>query len=213
MNLDELQKQWDSQEVPNEIPTIDLHTKSNVNSILHILRRNILLEFVMWLVGLGLIIYFTNTSYFNFSGSFKILFYFFILQLIISGFLYYKRFYYFYRSTQKQELLSSRENLLTLYYDLKFAIETYKSTSYLITPSLVLIYLFMFTHEEFPNWLESLYDHGLFAAQNSDKTMTIFIIVLGTISLMIIMIEMMAYFTYSKYLKKIKKVLDDLDQL
>lgn len=212
MNFDELKEQWNNQTENNFEVDPNLSHYKSVGSILVKLRKNIKTEFISWLCAIIFLLVLPNLEVYQITGYAKVAYYCILFQMCLSSMFYYKKFFYFYKSTKQFELLSSRENLLKLYYDLKFSIETYKMSSYLLLPQGLLICFIFFSLGHSAEWVDKIYHFG--ETWKNDSSFIIFLmlgIFAGLVSL-VICIESMSYYYYAKYLKMIKNNIDALEE-
>lgn len=211
MNFDELQKQWNQQSGEEMNFEEILHQKSSeVKTIVHILRKNIRQEFTYSFLCFLFILILPHLGRIDFTSFTLFFYYFMVFQIFLAGFFYYRRFYFFYHSTQKMDLLTTRENMLKLYYDLKFAVESYKTISYVILPSILILLLFFLTHSDYQQWSE-LFSNGLSMELLDKKILWILGTVFCTIVFTVLAIEWTIHHFYGKYVKQIKTILDDFD--
>lgn len=212
MNFDELKEQWNNQAENNFEIDPNLNHYKSVGSILVKLRTNIKMEFFSWLCAITFLMLLPNIDTYMITGYTKVAYYFLLLQMCISSLFYYKKFFYFYKTTKQFELLSSRENLLKLYYDLKFSIETYKMSSYLLVPQGILICFIFFSLGHSAEWADKIYHFG--ATWENDSSFILFFIlgVFAGLICLVVCIESMSYYYYGKYLKMIKKNIDALEE-
>ncbi|AIM37927.1 hypothetical protein ACFX5U_14255 [Sphingobacterium sp. SG20118] len=212
MNFDEFKEKWNNQSENSFEVNSSLNHYKSVGNILARLRKNIKIEFISWLCAIIFLLVLPNIEIYKITGYAKVAYYFLLLQMGLASLLYYKKFFYFYRSTKQFELLSSRENLLKLYYDLKFSIETYKMSSYLLFPQGILICFIFFSLGHAGEWLDKIYNLG--ETWNQEPSFIVLLIlglVIGLVFL-VICIETMSYYYYGKYLKMIKDNMDALEE-
>ncbi|UIR54587.1 hypothetical protein LZQ00_09905 [Sphingobacterium sp. SRCM116780] len=212
MNFDELKEQWNKQSEDNFEVNPNLNHYKSVGNILVKLRKNIKFEFISWVCAMLFLIVLPNIELYKITGYVKVIYYFLLLQLGFGSMFYYKRFYYFYKSTKQFELLTSRENLLKLYYDLKFSIETYKMSSYLLIPQGLVMFFIFFSLGHAGEWLEKIYHFSDTWHNNPSFLVFIGLGLVVSLVFLIICLELMSYYYYGKFLKMIKSNIDALDE-
>jgi len=212
MNFDELQKQWDSQS--DDQITIDpnLERYRKVGTVLDKVRKNIRNEFLLWVGAMVFLVLVPLVDLYKIVGIARFTYYLILVQMLLASLGYYRRFFYFYKSTKQFEVLNSRENLLKLYYDLKFSIDSYKTISYVMIPQGLIMYLIMFSVGKVDVWIEKLYNLKDMVLQDPSFLVWIILSAIVSIVFIVVIIEIMAYQYYGKYLKQIKNTLDQLDE-
>ncbi|WP_270087633.1 hypothetical protein [Sphingobacterium sp. SYP-B4668] len=212
MNFDELQKQWDNQADDQMKIDPNLERYQQVDGVLDRVRRNIRNEFLLWVGAMIFLTIVPLVGLYRIEGIARFAYYLVLVQMLLASFVYYRRFYYFYKSTQQFEVLNSRENLLKLYYDLKFSIDSYKTISYVMIPQGLIMYGIMFSVGKADKWFEKLYHLKDTLAQEPNFVLWIVATAIVSVILVVFFIEMMAYQYYGKYLKQIKGTLDQLEE-
>jgi hypothetical protein len=212
MNFDELQKQWDSQSDGQITIDPNLEKYRKVSSVLDKVRKNMRNEFLLWVGAMVFLIVVPLVDLYKIVGFARFTYYLILVQMLLASLGYYRRFFYFYKSTKQFEVLNSRENLLKLYYDLKFSIDSYKTISYVMIPQGMIMYLIMFSVGRADVWIEKLYHLKDTAAQDPNFLVWIILSAVVSIVFIVVIIEIMAYQYYGKYLNQIKSTLDQLDE-
>ncbi|EEI92052.1 hypothetical protein HMPREF0765_2376 [Sphingobacterium spiritivorum ATCC 33300] len=211
MNFDELKKQWDDQSSEQVQINPDLDQYKEVDNVLAKLRKNVKYEFITWIVAMLFLLVVPLIDLYKIEGYARFAYYLIFFQMLLSSMVYYRRFFYFYKSASQSEVLSSRENLLKMYYDLKFAIDSYKTTSYVMIPQALIMYMIMLSNGKFESWFNKLYHIGSTFAQDSNFIVWFVLSAIVSIALVIFIIEIMSYSYYGKHLKEIRKILDQLE--
>jgi hypothetical protein len=138
-------------------------------------------------------------------------YYFFIIQISLSSLLYYRRFFYLVKSAKKIELLASREHLLKLYYDLKYAVETYRIAAYVMIPQALFLYLIMIAQNRTTVWFDRLYHFRETFQQEPNFIVWMIVSAIVSIILVFLITELMIRAYYSKYVAQIREILDQME--
>ncbi|NLR65685.1 hypothetical protein HGH92_15330 [Chitinophaga varians] len=126
------------------------------------------------------------------------------VMLALSGYYFY-RFYLFYRRLGTA-VLSAKEHLYEVYYDIQLHIEMYRSFSYgLMMLALGFVTMYVLT---VPGSLHAAIGND-FRGTTVIKTVFIFVVFIGGI---VVSTEMWIKRCYGMYLKEIKKIKDELKE-
>lgn len=211
MNFDELKKSWQEQPTDEDLQNPNLEKYKEVGNIMAKVRRNIKREFVWWILSVLFLIAVPILPIYKISGYAAFAYYFFIVQICLSSLLYYRRFYYLLKSAKQIDLLASREHLLKLYYDLKYAVETYRIVAYVMMPQGLFLYLILMGQHRAIRWFDKLYHFRETLALEPDFILSVFISGLVTVGLIIFFTEVMVRQYYGKYIGQIKENLDQME--
>ena len=209
MNFDELQKQWNNQSTEDvQINKESLHkTKSIVEKVNKNIRNELIfcLFSIVFLVAIPII----DQKYIN--GYLAFFYYFILFQIFICSLTYYKKFYLFKKSTQNQDALQSKENIIKMYYDLRFAVESYRSACYFLIPQIMVLYFILFSNDKTETYFNQIINFKETFENNPNLIFKIFGIGIFLLVLVIIFSEWMINQYYGKYLKQIKNILDQFN--
>ncbi|MGJ1410074.1 hypothetical protein ACR78Z_10385 [Sphingobacterium thalpophilum] len=211
MNFDELKKSWQEQSTEEDLHNPNLQQYKEVGNIMAKLRRNIKREFVSWLLCVIFLIAVPMLPFYKIQGYAAFAYYFFIVQICLSSLLYYRRFYYLIKSAGQIELLASREHLLKLYYDLKYAVETYRIVAYVMIPQALFLYLIMIGRNKAIEWFEKLYHFKETYQQDPDFILWMILSAIASIAIIAVITELMIRYYYGDYVKQIKENLDQME--
>ncbi|SEM73289.1 hypothetical protein SAMN05216436_10729 [bacterium A37T11] len=193
--------------------TADLHRYKEVGNILVRLQKNIKKELLFSIFCMLFLFVIPLLPIYKIEGYATFVYYFVVVQLALSSLLYYQRFYYFYKSANQFELLGSREYLVKLYYELKYAIETYRITTYVLMPQGLVLFMILFGQRHSTAWLEKLYHFGTTLSQDPYFILWIILSTIASIVVVIVILEVMVRTSYEKYLKQIKSTLVQMEEL
>ncbi|MDF2475771.1 MAG: hypothetical protein K0S24_1254 [Sphingobacterium sp.] len=211
MNFDELKKSWQEQPTDEDLQNPNLKHYKEVGNIMAKLRRNIKREFISWVVCMFFLIAVPMLPIYKISGYAAFAYYFFLVQISLSSLLYYRRFYYLIKSAKQIDLLASREHLLKLYYDLKYAVETYRIVAYVMIPQGLFLYLIMIGQNRAVAWFEKLYHFKETLQQDPNFILWMILSALISIVIIVVITEIMIRAYYGDYLKQIKENLDEME--
>ncbi|MNV31091.1 hypothetical protein D3C71_1223830 [compost metagenome] len=115
------------------------------------------------------------------------------------------------KSTKKIELLASKEHLLKLYYDLKYAVETYRIAAYVMIPQALFLYLIMIAQNKTTVWFDRLYHFKETFQQEPNFIVWMILSAIVSIVLVVGLTEIMIRCYYSRYIAEIKEKLDQME--
>ncbi|WP_177762226.1 hypothetical protein [Flavobacterium sp. I3-2] len=209
MNFDELQKQWNNQSTDDiQIKKESLYkTKSIISKV----NKNIKNEFFLWVICMLFLVIVPYIDLYKVNGISAFFYYFILFQLLICSISYYRKFYAFRKSIKENDSFKSKENILKMYYELKFAVASYRAACYFLIPQALGLYFILFSDGK-----SEIYLNKIIKLNNTFLEEPLFIlkIVLIGITLLIFVValsEWMINFYYGKSLKQLKKVIEDFD--
>lgn len=204
MNFDELQKQWNQQSGDSIDIKDEYLTRSH--SIIEKINSNYRKEIKLSAVSFIFLLF--APALFQLDKELTFIFYFLLVQMALSSFFYFKRLYAFRKMTGQAEIFSTHESLVKVYYELKFAVETYRSSCYILIPSGMGMYFIIIAKNQAHEWFMKLYNFT--DTFYSDPTfLWLFIIIsLALFIFLIFFCEWMLNKFYGKYLKELREILD-----
>ncbi|WP_312790653.1 hypothetical protein [Sphingobacterium sp.] len=211
MNFDELKKSWQEQSTDEDLQNPNLEHYKEVGNIIVKLRKNIKREFISWALCMFFLFMVPILPIYKIEGYAAFAYYFFIIQISLSSLLYYRRFFYLVKSAKKIELLASREHLLKLYYDLKYAVETYRIAAYVMIPQALFLYLIMIAQNRTTVWFDRLYHFRETFQQEPNFIVWMIVSAIVSIILVFLITELMIRAYYSKYVAQIREILDQME--
>ncbi len=211
MNFDELKKSWQEQPTDEDLQNPNLKYYKEVGNIMSKLRKNMKREFISWLCCMCFLFLVPILPIYKIEGYAAFAYYFFIVQISLSSLLYYRRFFYLVKSTKQIELLASKEHLLKTYYDLKYAVETYRIAAYVMIPQALFLYLIMIAQNRTSVWFDRLYHFKETFAADPHFIVWMILSAIVAIVLVVGVTELMIRCYYSRYLVQIKDKLDQLE--
>ena len=210
MNFDELQKQWDKQpEKDIKIkPEYLTKTKSLAEKIIKSFRR----EAFIWLSSIIFILIVPFIDLYQINGVISFIYYFLVFQFIIFGLYYYRRFYTISKMIKQPNMFSSRESIIRLYYEFHFAIETYRSSIYVLLPTAIALFVIMSGKDKTAEIVEKFYhfNHTL----QTDPSFIYSILIIGVIAIVFLILfsEWMIKKFYGRYLKQLKELMEEFEE-
>ena len=212
MNFDELQKQWDNQSSDEVKIDKDLKNLKTANNILEDLRRKIKNEFIVTILSFAFLFVIPLVPLYKINGVATFFYYFFIFYLLIAGIVTYMRFFHFYKISKEYEVNSSKENLLKVYYELKYALDTYLVTTIIATPNGIGLYFILFSFGGSEKYFKQLMNFS--ETLNSNPTFFIWLILLIIFSIAVVggILYYMYAIYYGSRLKLIKEILNQLEE-
>ena len=212
MNFDELKKQWDNQSAADVVIDPNLEKLDSANNILEDLRKKIKNELILVVISVIFLFIIPIIPFYKINGITTIFYYFLMFYLLLSSVVNYVRFYHFYKMSKAYELNSSKDMLMKVYYELKYALDTYLVTTIVATPSGIGLYFILFTFGNTEKYFNQLVNVSETLQTNPIFFVYIALLVLGTF----IIIGVILYYMYVKYygsrLKHIKEILDSLEE-
>ncbi|GEM53105.1 hypothetical protein HX001_10725 [Empedobacter brevis] len=211
MNFDELQKQWDNQSSEGVKIKKDFDQLKSASNILEDLRKKIKVELWVVVFSIIFILVMPYISLYKINGISVFFYYFFSFYLVLGSIINYVRFYHFYKISKDFELNSSKEMLLKVYYELKYALDTYLVTTIVATPSGIGLYFILFSFGNSEKFFNQIIHISETIKTNPNFILWMIALVIGTI----VIIGVILYYMYVKYygskLKQIKQILDQLE--
>lgn len=209
MNFDELKKQWNQQ--TGEGIDIRAENIGTTRSILDSIRKSYKKETIY--TGLAVAFLLIIPFFEDMSGTTIVVYYILLLQTILITVLSLRRFRVFMQMTADRSVFNSKESLLKLYYELKFAIDSYKSFSYIMVIPSILMYFILIGRGRAEEWILKYYHFG-----QTLSTDPFFLV--WNLSGLILFVSFALFYSdrrlirrYISPLKEIKRVLDDFDEV
>ncbi|WP_312557709.1 hypothetical protein [Empedobacter brevis] len=212
MNFDELQKQWDNQSSEGVKIKKDFDQLKSASNILEDLRKKIKAELWVVVFSIIFILVVPYISLYKINGISVFFYYFFSFYLLLGSIINYVRFYHFYKISKDFELNSSKEMLLKVYYELKYALDTYLVTTIVATPSGIGLYFIIFSFGNSEKFFNQIIHISETIKTNPNFILWMIALVIGSI----VIIGVILYYMYVKYygtkLTQIKQILDQLEE-
>lgn len=209
MNFDELQKQWDKQ------PEKDINikreyltkTKSLANRMLKSFKR----EAILWISSIVFLIVIPFIDIYKINGVLSLIYYFLLFQFIVFGLYYYRRFYTISKMIKQPNTFTSRESIIRLYYEFHFAIESYRSSIYVLLPTSLAMFIIMSGKDKTAEIIDKFY-HFSHTLEN-DPFFIYSILIGGSISIIVLILvsEWIIKRFYGKYLKQLKELMNEFE--
>ncbi|SEH79099.1 hypothetical protein SAMN02927937_01452 [Paenimyroides aquimaris] len=210
MNFDELKKQWDKQpEQDIKIkPEYLTKTKSLAEKMIKSFRR----EAIMWLSSIIFILIVPFIDLYQINGVISFIYYFLVFQFIIFGLYYYRRFYTISKMIKQPNTFTSRESIIRLYYEFHFAIETYRSSIYVLLPTAIALFVIMSGKDKTAEIVDKFYHFSHTLANEPGFIYTVLIVGIISVVLLILFSEWMIKKFYGRYLKQLKELMDEFEE-
>jgi hypothetical protein len=209
MNFDELKKQWDKQpehniNIKSEYLT---KTKSLANRMLKSFKR----EAVLWISSIVFLIVIPFIDIYKINGVLSLIYYFLLFQFIVFGLYYYRRFYTISKMIKQPNTFTSRESIIRLYYEFHFAIESYRSSIYVLLPTSLAMFIIMSGKDKTAEIIDKFY-HFSHTLEN-DPFFIYSILIGGSISIIVLILvsEWIIKRFYGKYLKQLKDLMNEFE--
>lgn len=202
MNLQDIKQSWDNQ--PEELPEIETLPKKieKAKQPLRALRQNIRREFYIQVIALlatGFLPY-----WFSLEPDFLIFFYMLYAIMVAITIHYFLKFYRFYKVVDDYSLTTG-QNLLKLYYEIKLHLEMYKSLTYILFPFALMLLIVIQKDAFYASWLH----------QDAPRQGFIKLIIPFSIGVSVLAVigftNAWVNSYYGKYVEQVKKILDDLE--
>ncbi|HMR19897.1 MAG TPA: hypothetical protein PKA53_11420, partial [Sphingobacterium sp.] len=162
MNFDEIKEKWDQQN--GDSIQIKEESIKKTTFIIERIKKEFkwqptlfVLTWLLLLINLNFT--FEKVTFEKVTLEMRMLFFFLLFfQFIMQSVFYYARMFSFIRMTKDDNLYNSRENLLKIYYELKFVIESHKSMSYVTYPPFLVVISIYIGRERAHDWIIKLAD-------------------------------------------------------
>ena len=210
MNFDELQKKWDNQpEKDIEIkPEYLTKTKSLAEKIIKSFKR----EAIFWAVSIIFILVVPFIDLYQINGIISLIYYFLVFQFIIFGLYYYRRFYTISKMIKQPNTFNSRESIIRLYYEFHFAIETYRSSIYVLLPTSIALFVIMSGKDKTADIVDKIYHFNETLQTDPAFIYSVAIIGIVAIALLMLFSEWMIKRFYGRYLKQLKELMNQFEE-
>lgn len=209
MNFDELQKKWNNQ--PEEDidikPEYLTQTKSLAEQIIKSFKR----EALIWGLSIVFILIVPFIDIYQISGIMRLIYYFLVFQIIIFGLFYYRRFYTISKMIKQPNTFNSRESIIRLYYEFHFAIETYRSSIYVLLPTSFALFVIMSGKDKTAELVNKIYHFNETLQTDPTSVYTALIIGILSIFILILFSEWIIKRFYGRYLKQLKDLMEEFE--
>ena len=210
MNFDELQKKWDNQpekdiEIKSEYLT---KTKSLAEQIIKSFKR----EAIIWGVSIVFILIVPFIEMYQIKGLISFIYYFLVFQFIIFGLFYYRRFYTISKMIKQPNTFNSRESIIRLYYEFHFAIETYRSSIYILLPTSIALFVIMSGKDKTTDIIDKFYHFN--ETLQTDPSFIYSVLIVGSIVILLLILfsEWVIKRFYGRYLKQLKELMNQFEE-
>lgn len=209
MNFDELQKKWNNQPEKdiNIKPEYLTKSKSLAEKIIKSFKR----EAFIWAVSIVFILVVPMIEMYQIKGVLSLIYYFLVCQFIVFGLYYYRRFYTISKMIKKPNTFTSRESIIRLYYELHFAIETYRSSIYILLPTSIALFVITAGKDKTYDLVDKFYHFKETFQTDPAFIYTVLILGIVTIVLLILFSEWIIKKFYGRYLKELKQLMDEFE--
>jgi len=209
MNFDELQKQWNSQ---NETDiTVKPEYLEKTRSLSSKIMKGFVKEISLWIVSMVFLIIIPSIDIYRIDGAASVIYYFLLIQLFLFGLFYYRRLYTVYKMLKQPNTFNSREGVIRLYYEFLFAVESYRSSVYIMTPTGLALYFILFSSGHYEDILNKLLHIGKTYQENPSFVYIFIGLLLFIVIFVIGLSEWMIYKFYGKYIKELKAIKDEFN--
>lgn len=209
MNFDELKKQWDKQPQKeiNIKPEYLTKSKSLAEKIIKSFKR----EAFIWAVSIVFILVVPMIEMYQIKGVLSLIYYFLVCQFIVFGLYYYRRFYTISKMIKKPNTFTSRESIIRLYYELHFAIETYRSSIYILLPTSIALFVITAGKDKTYDLVDKFYHFK--ETFQADPTFIYMVFILGIVTIVVLILfsEWIIKKFYGSYLKQLKELMDEFE--
>lgn len=209
MNFDELKKQWDKQPQKeiNIKPEYLTKSKSLAEKIIKSFRR----EALLWLSSIIFLFIVPFIDMYQIDGVVSVIYYFLLFQFVTFGLYYYRRFYTISKMIKKPNTFTSRESIIRLYYEFHFAIETYRSSIYILLPTAIALFVITAGKDKTYDLVDKFYHFKETLQTDPAFIYTVLIIGVVTIIGLILLSEWIIKKFYGRYLKQLKELMDEFE--
>ena len=209
MNFDELQKKWNNQ--PEKDINIKTEYLTKSKSLADKMIKSFKREAFIWFTSIIFILVVPFIDLYEINGSLSLVYYFLVFQFIIFGLYYYRRFYTISKMIKQPNTFNSRENIIRLYYEFHFAIETYRSSIYVLLPTSIALFTIMSSKGKTNEVVEKLYHFNDTLQTEPAFIFTVLIAGIFSILLMILVSEWIIRKFYGRYLKQLKELMNEFE--
>lgn len=209
MNFDELQKKWDNQ--PEKDINIKAEYLTKSKSLAEKIIKSFKREAIFWIVSIVFILIVPLMESSQIQGVLSLIYYFLVCQFIVFGLYYYRRFYTISKMIKQPNTFNSRESIIKLYYEFHFAIETYRSSIYILLPTAIALFVITAGKDKTYDLVEKFYHFKETFQTDPAFIYTVLIIGVVTIIGLILLSEWIIKKFYGRYLKQLKELMDEFE--
>ncbi|KAA5532933.1 hypothetical protein [Paenimyroides baculatum] len=209
MNFDELQKKWDNQ--PEKDINIKAEYLTKSKSLAEKIIKSFKREAIFWIVSIVFILIVPLMESSQIYGVLSLIYYFLVCQFIVFGLYYYRRFYTISKMIKQPNTFNSRESIIKLYYEFHFAIETYRSSIYILLPTAIALFVITAGKDKTYDLVEKFYHFKETFQTDPAFIYTVLIIGVVTIIGLILLSEWIIKKFYGRYLKQLKELMDEFE--
>ena len=209
MNFDELQKQWNNQ--TEEDITVKPEYLEKTKSLASKIMKGFANEIILWFISIVILVIIPFLDIYKISGPASVIYYFLLVQLLLFGLFYYRRLYTVYKMLKQPNTFNSREGVIRLYYEFLFAVESYRSSIYIMSPTGIALYFILFSYGHYEELFNKILHIKEVYATDPNFVYLIIGIVVFTTVFVIVLSEWMIYKFYGKYLKQLKELKDQFN--
>jgi hypothetical protein len=202
MELNDLKQAWNEQ--ATDLPAIEQIPKKleKARQPLNALRQNMRREFYFQVLAMVIVGFLPG--WYSLGTSWLLFYYLIYGIMVVVSMYYFLKFYRFYNAIDDLGM-STVQNLLKLYYEIRLHLEMYKSLNYILFP-FVLLLLIIIQKDRFYTELSAL--------NTSDNWPFIIAFSVGMGVSVVVLIGITNHWVnsfYGKYARQVKQVLDDLE--
>jgi hypothetical protein len=201
MNIENFKDAWNSQAGENIILPKTINQLKAAGQPLDKIKKNMKHELFSQLLGIILLGIFPQLL--KITKELYLLYYaLYALMLLVCGY-YLVKFFFFFKQVDAT-VLSSKENLYELYYEIRLKIEMYKSFAYLLAPFSIIFSAILIFGLEKNKLFEKL-------RNITNMDMLLCFVLFATIIVVVTLITnwWLNHF-YGKYVRQIRNILDEL---
>jgi len=209
MNFDELQKKWDNQ--PEKDINIKAEYLTKSKSLAEKIIKSFKREAIFWIISIVFILIVPLMESSQIHGVLSLIYYFLVCQFIVFGLYYYRRFYTISKMIKQPNTFNSRESIIRLYYEFHFAIETYRSSIYILLPTAIALFVITAGKDKTYDLVEKFYHFKETFQTDPAFIYTVLIIGIVTIIGLILLSEWIIKKFYGRYLKQLKELMDEFE--
>ena len=209
MNFDELQKKWDNQ--PEKDIKIKAEYLTETKSLAEKMIKSFRREAIFWAISIVFVLIIPMIDMYQIKGIVSIIYYFLMFQFIVFGLYYYRRFYTISKMIKEPNTFNSRESIIRLYYEFYFAIETYRSSIYILLPTSFALFVIMASKGKTADLIEKFYHFN--ETLQTDPGFVYSTLIIGILSIvgLIIFSEWIIKRLYGRYLKQLKQLMNEFE--
>jgi hypothetical protein len=203
MNFEELKSDWEKEPLGEVNLPVNMEVLKKSKQPIELIRTQMKKDFWGQVYGIILAGFLGTTGEYNPALTF--IYYVFYMLIVVIAIYYLTRFYGLYKELGFYTG-NSKENLLTVYYEIRLKLEAFRSWSFTLIPYFIAIVVSMWVRYPF-------IDKIIIPTEINDTVIKLSLIIIGSFIGTFLFTEVAIKFSYKKHLLHLKSLIDELQDV